>query len=327
MTDKGIYTLANDAVLDQFIALLNSIRSNAGPDIPVMVIPYDDNMAETRKEVRDRPNVHVFEKKDVLNRWESLAEDVWSAYENGDPYFGRHSSTVHRKLCVFDGPFDRFVFLDADTLLMDDLERVFALLDSNDLVTYDYQYKDPSHVFGAGRGDLNGVLGEGKVEENIFCVGFFASKKGVFPPELVKELTAALKRGEVNILYPRAPEQSLLNYMVIKGGLSNYNIARHLSVKERTGNSVTSSHFREKGHVLYDKGVRLMYLHYIGVPSNIISKVCAGEDIEFPYRDVFLYYRFLKDPSGRPEFRGVTGPFGRKTGFWAVLNGRFRKRS
>ncbi|MBD3296983.1 MAG: sugar transferase, partial [Candidatus Omnitrophica bacterium] len=308
MTDKGIYTLANDAVLDQLIALLNSIRCNAGSDIPVKVIPYDDNIARTRREIRERPHVSLFDEKEVLRRWESLAEDIWGGYEKGEAYFGRHSSTVHRKLCVFDGPFDRFVFMDADTLLMDDLEKVFTLLGSNDLVTYDYQYKDPSHVFSVDDA-LSGGQGEREVDEKIFCVGFFASKKSVFSPELIKKLTAALRSGDVNFLYPRAPEQSLLNYMVIKGGLSNYNIARHLSVEERTGNSVTSSHFREREHILYDKGVRLMYLHYIGVPGKIISKVCAGENLNFPYRDIFLHYRFLKEPSERPEFRGEAKPY------------------
>lgn len=34
---RGIYTLANDVVLDQLVALLNSIERNVGKDIPVCV--------------------------------------------------------------------------------------------------------------------------------------------------------------------------------------------------------------------------------------------------------------------------------------------------
>ena len=39
MQSSGIYTLANDRVFDQLVALLNSIEVNISPDIPVCVIP------------------------------------------------------------------------------------------------------------------------------------------------------------------------------------------------------------------------------------------------------------------------------------------------
>ncbi|WP_375539518.1 hypothetical protein [Planktothrix sp. FACHB-1365] len=39
MQSRGIYTLANDVVFDQLVALLNSIEVNISPDIPVCVIP------------------------------------------------------------------------------------------------------------------------------------------------------------------------------------------------------------------------------------------------------------------------------------------------
>jgi hypothetical protein len=36
---NGIYTLANDVVYDQLVALLNSIEANVSPNIPVCIIP------------------------------------------------------------------------------------------------------------------------------------------------------------------------------------------------------------------------------------------------------------------------------------------------
>jgi hypothetical protein len=37
MEKLGVYTLANDVVFDQLVALLNSIEKNVSPDIPVSV--------------------------------------------------------------------------------------------------------------------------------------------------------------------------------------------------------------------------------------------------------------------------------------------------
>ena len=53
---------------------------------------------------------------------------------------------------------------------------------------------------------------------------------------------------------------------------------------------------------MYDKGNRLTYIHYIGVQPQLISRVCAGENLGFPYRDVFLHYRYLHEPERRPVF-------------------------
>ncbi len=60
MTPQGIYTLANDVVYDQFIALLNSIERNVSPDIPICVIPYDDRLEKVKREIDSRSNVTLF---------------------------------------------------------------------------------------------------------------------------------------------------------------------------------------------------------------------------------------------------------------------------
>ncbi|HBL11493.1 MAG TPA: sugar transferase, partial [Cyanobacteria bacterium UBA11162] len=62
-------------------------------------------------------------------------------------------------------------------------------------------------------------------------------------------------------------------------------------------------------HILYDKGHRLTYLHYIGLSSKLFAKVCRGENIDFPYRDTFLYYRYLHEPDKRPKFTTKPKPY------------------
>ena len=48
----GIYTLANDHVYDQLVALLNSIEVNIGIDIPVCIIPFDHQLERVQQEIK-----------------------------------------------------------------------------------------------------------------------------------------------------------------------------------------------------------------------------------------------------------------------------------
>ena len=74
---NGIYTLANDAVYDQLVALLNSIEANYSKDIPVCVIPYDDNVERVRAEIAKRPQVSLFEDTGSIRKWEEFAIAAW----------------------------------------------------------------------------------------------------------------------------------------------------------------------------------------------------------------------------------------------------------
>jgi hypothetical protein len=106
-----------------------------------------------------------------------------------------------------------------------------------------------------------------------------------------------------------APDQTILNYMVMRLGISNYNLALHLPPNQKTGCCVTSPHFEEREYILYDKGNRLTYIHYIGLSSKLFAQVCAGENIDFPYRDLFLHYRYLHEPENRPKFTTKPRPY------------------
>jgi hypothetical protein len=75
-----------------------------------------------------------------------------------------------------------------------------------------------------------------------------------------------------------------------------------LPQEERTGCCVTSPHFEALDNILYDKEKRLTYIHYIGLSSSLFTRLCSGENLDFPYRDIFLHYRYLYEPSQRPVF-------------------------
>jgi hypothetical protein len=308
----GICTLGNDVVFDQVVALLNSIAAHGG-DIPVCIYPYDDRLDRLRAEVATRPQVTIYEDQASIEDWDQWVRDCWDACPTARATWqaagcdsGYYRVGTHRRFCAFDGPFDRFIYMDADTLLLQSPDRVFAGLDGADWVVYDFQYSDLSHVYTDGP-RLQQRFGDRLSE--IFCSGFYAAKGGQFNPAQRAELLAQLQ-SDGELLYPMAPDQTLLNYMVMAGGLNAINLAQTLPSEMVTGCCITSDHFKaaiDGNHhpILRDGYQPITYLHYIGLSSKVIAQVCLGENLEFPYRDLFLHYRYLHQPERRPVLTGM----------------------
>ncbi|MDJ0706685.1 MAG: sugar transferase [Leptolyngbyaceae cyanobacterium MO_188.B28] len=310
MTD-GICTLANDYVYDQVVALLNSIEAVSGADMPVCIFPYDNRIVRLQQLAAERPQVQVYDDQAAIQRWDKTVCKIWATHPTAKQEWptvsdqGIHRMGTHRRYCAFDGPFDRFVYMDADTLLISPLDPVFAALETMDWVTYDFQFKDLSHVFREHQSSNQlPIFSDNQLHEQIFCSGFYGSKRGIFQADALDDILSALSQGEAEILYPMAPDQTILNYMVLKRKLPSINLALTLPPEQRTGNSVTSQHFETRDGLVYDKGRRLIYLHYIGVSSKLFQRLCEGENVDIPYRDVFLHYRYLRSPAARPQYKG-----------------------
>jgi hypothetical protein len=311
----GICTLANDRVYDQLIALLNSIEAISGSETPVCVYPYDDNTEKIAAEIAKRPNVQLYSDRASIRKWDRFAQAAWDTHPTARERWNQVGSTgyhrfgTHRRYCAFDGPFTRFIYMDADTLLLDSVTKIFTLLDRYDCIVYDFQYKDLSHVYQFSTPKLTEIFSSERLRSEIFCSGFYASKKDLFDEEKRNWLIEQLKSGEAEILYPMAPDQTLVNYMMMRSRCSIYNLALQLPKNKRTGCSVTSKHFKAKNNLLYDKGKRLTYLHYIGISSRVFTQVCAGENLSFPYRETFLHYRYLNESEKRPQFINKAQPY------------------
>ncbi|MBI1240631.1 Npun_R2821/Npun_R2822 family protein [Umezakia ovalisporum] len=302
----GIYTLANDIVYDQLIALLNSIEVNAGREIPVCVIPYDQRLDKVQAEVARRDYVTLFENSDSIAYWDNFATQVWKNYPRAQTNWRKRGWSelyrlpMHRKLCGLHGSFDKFIYFDADTLLMGSIDYIYEKLDSFDWVVHDFQYKSElKYIFDAGQQLLDTVFADKNLQNKVFCAGWFATKKQVFPPEMLANLLEKLNAGEAEVMAVGGPDQSLFNYMVLRSGISYYNFA--YDDPERGTGTHWSSQFEMVDNVLYDGQRRLTYLHYMSIAASKFTQLCLGQDIQIPYRDVFLHYRYLKSPEERPK--------------------------
>jgi hypothetical protein len=304
----GIYILANDVVFDHLVALLNSLEVNGAKDIPVCIIPYDDRMEKVRVEIAIRHNVTLFENTDSIDFWEDFATQAWTSHRKAQKVWQAkgwqqvHCLGMHRKFCCFDGHFDKFVYFDCDTLLMGSLDYIYQKLDEFDWVANDFQYKsDLNYVFDLSSPKLAEIFNLFQLDSHIFCAGWFAAKKGILNRNNSNQLLENLISGEAEILSLRGTDQPLFNYLVARSGISFYNFAYHQPAGV-TGNH-WSSQFDVIDYVLYDKGRRLTYLHYMSISAAKINQLCAGEDVEIPYRNVFLHYRYLKSPEKCPKLK------------------------
>ncbi|QIR36934.1 sugar transferase [Tolypothrix sp. PCC 7910] len=302
----GIYTLANDVVYDQLVALLNSIEANAGRKIPICIIPYNEKLDKVKAEVATRDNVTLFEDYASINYWDNFATQVWKNYPRAQKTWRQwgfselYELPMHRKFCVLDGPFEKFIYFDADTLLMGPLDYIYDKLDHYDWVTNDFQYKSNlDYIFDGSENLMKQVFPVDNLQSHIFCAGWFAAKKNILSPEILANLQEKLQSGEADVMAFIAPDQSLFNYIVLRSGISYYNFAYH-HPDQVTGNH-WSSKFDVVDNVLYDQGRRLTYLHYMSIGSSAFTKLCGSEDINIPYREVFLHYRYLKSPETRPQ--------------------------
>ncbi|MEL6457627.1 MAG: Npun_R2821/Npun_R2822 family protein [Cyanobacteria bacterium J06621_15] len=305
---EGIYILGNDGVYDQVVALLNSIEVNVGDKYPIFVVPYNEDLELVRENIKNRSNVEIFEDYSAMKLWEDYSTEIWKAHPQAFKIWqeqgisGIYRLGMHRRFGGFNGPFDKFLYLDADILVLNSLDYIFEQLNHNDFVVYDFQYKDLSHVFNTKSEKLLDIFPQSRLDKEIFCTGLYAGKKYLFDAETRQNLLSKLQDGEAEILYQNAPINTILNYLVMRSEVDIYNFAFNLPENEMTGCCITSPHFEERDNLVYDRGNCLTYLHYIGLSSKFFKRLCSGENIDFPYRETFLHYRYLHEPDKRPKF-------------------------
>jgi len=311
MNSCGIYTLANDYVYDQLVALLNSIEVNIGLDIPVCVIPFDDQLDRVKEEIDSRPNVTLFCNREAIERWETFAQEVVAAHPRAKATNFSHprwcKGRLHRKFAAFDGVFDKFVFFDGDSLAMRPIDNIFGKLDRYDFVFDDWEHAKPeaTAALNIPLVKQSGLFTEADIRARLHCSSFFGSKRGIFGRDQLQALkTRLIEKGEINWINSNGwwHDAFLFNYMTLGCDRPLFNFTKSPNSKERTGNCANADPFVAV-EVLYNyEGLKpINRIHYMGYSAAAFQHLCQGEDMKIRYQNTFLSYRFLKQPEQKPK--------------------------
>jgi Mannosyltransferase putative len=307
MIEKGIYTLANDNLYDQVIALVNSIRKNYDSKIPICIIPYDEKISKLKS--LNLENVFLFNNEESLEKWQNFASEVWN-----NPRFldlkqtaWYHGSNTIRKLCSFDGIFEKFIYIDSDALVMSSLEDCFDKLNEYDCIFDDWEHKKQECFLAVDLINQKYQHSEEYVKQQCHCSDFFAAKSSLINKQVLNELKFSLfQDGEVNLINSRGwwDEVYLFSYMTFKLNSKIFNYTLSLDSQDRTGNIAGVDPFVEKDQVLFNQeGLKPIHrIHYMGYKSEAFTRLCKGEDTNIPHQEVFLYYRFMNQPDQAPTY-------------------------
>lgn len=275
---RGIYIVANDRVYDNAIALLNSIRCYDS-EVPVYLIPFNDDYQKVATTLSNLHNVQLFPDLELVEQFTTKIGEIFDRDFLALP-------NKMRKLVVWFGPLDEFLYIDTDILIFEKIADNFNQLAEVDFFCCDYHYKSEGlrNVFSPLVKE-QGIFTHEQLQD-VFNSGFWASRKGtISQQQMYDTLYECSQHREYFDFSEGVTDQPILNYLVLKLISKRGNLVKVPG--GGPGSWAGSPHFQEKDHVLYDKdGRRLKYLHWAGTPMQ------PGG----PYRKLWEYYRYLQEP-------------------------------
>jgi hypothetical protein len=275
---RGIYITANDKVIEQAIALLNSIRYY-DRETPIMLIPYDDNYGEIAQILTEKYNVKIYRD---LNFIERLSQKLYDLF--GEGFFARPNQ--FRKQACWFGEFDEFLYIDTDIVVF---EKIIDNL--NHLQDYDFLCCDYQHAGGIRNVFAKDIIEKGVFTEqetqDIFNCGFWASKKNLLSEQdLYDVFGECAAHPEYFDFSHKTSDQPIINYMILTRVNKRLNLVKKPEGKG-AGSWGGSKHFQRQGNILIDTNTNqpLQYIHWAGI------KIKPG----CPYWDIWKHYRYLNE--------------------------------
>jgi len=202
-TRRGVYFLANDAILDVTIAFLKSFRIH-NPAVPLCLIPFGDDI-ERLAALGEIYDFSIYSDRCMLERCDEISLKFF------DWRCGQF-----RKLCAFEGEFDEFIYVDCDTIVLNDVYFTFQFLDRADFIT---SHSDEPHLRQWVWKESIYEAGVLSAQQIAFSAntGYFCSRKGQFTISgLERDLQKSLDVKQH--LELGCAEQAYLNHIVVTSG-------------------------------------------------------------------------------------------------------------
>ncbi len=274
----GVYCLANDAVLDWTLAFLESLRTyNRSTEL--IVIPFDERI-DRLGAIAPTYDFTLLDMPELFNALDGIGRTLHPEQPVGEKVF--------RKFAAFYGPFDHFLFLDSDIVVLTALEPLMKrLLESQaDFIFFDtspeWVYADPAFQQHMER----------EYGSRSFGAGAFISRKGFIG---IDELSAAQRERErLKQVFPVGVyDQPYMNYVV---DMKRANVAASYDIIPELNRGtwaaepvdIPAKRLRRLGVSPVTRGGRILpFLHWAGFRC----------DYRIPNIDFFLHFRLQAERS------------------------------
>jgi hypothetical protein len=274
--NHGIYIVANDRVMENAIALVNSIRCY-NTNVPIILIPFNDEYYQVAEQLGTLHQVQVFPDLEFIDTFTQKVGEIF------DRDFLKLPNKM-RKLVAWFGPLDEFLYIDTDIVVFEDIAANLDQLQTVDFFCCDFHFSGEKlrNIFSSYV--LEQQIFTKTELEDVFNSGFWGSKKEIITlNQMYKTLKECAQHKQYFDFTQGVTDQPVLNYLVLKNIPRRHNLVKVPG--GAPGNWGGSPHFKEIDHVLYDNGKRLKYIHWAGTPIK------PGGS----YWNIWEYYRYLHE--------------------------------
>ncbi len=280
---RGIYFLANDRVYELTVAFLNSLRLT-NPEIEVCLIPYNSD-CEHIKGLRGTYNFLILDDDDTF-RW---CDDISIVF---------HKEIVghYRKLAAWTGPFDEFIYIDIDTIVLADLNFCFGFLREYDFVSAHSNVESSRKWVWKESVFQSGYLQEDQIHFAT-NTGFLISRIGALHRAATTVAAQMVAATLIHHMELFCREQPFLNYLIVSSGRP-YTSLRILHYKK--GLNIPLEVWAgirggvvEEGRISFENLPGPLFVHWAGEWQPRKPGQTLNPDM--PYRSFWEYYRKLRD--------------------------------
>jgi lipopolysaccharide biosynthesis glycosyltransferase len=273
---RGIYIVANDRVIDNAIALLNSIRYY-DPEVTIYLIPFNENYHKVAEQLSTLHKVQIFPDLELIDKFTKRIGEIFDRDFLALP-------NKMRKLVAWFGPLDEFIYIDTDIVVFEKIADNLDKLSEVDFFCCDYHYANDKlrNIFSPFVKEQQ-LFSDAQLQD-VFNSGFWASRKGVITEEQMDEaLCECAAHREYFDFSEGVTDQPILNYLVLKLIDKRGNLVKIPG--GGPGSWAGSQSFQQQDYALYDRGQRLKYLHWAG------TRMKTGS----PYWQLWEHYRYLHE--------------------------------
>ena len=288
---RGVYFLANNKVFEQVVAFLRSFRTH-NPDIPLCLIPFDKDFDKISA-LKDAYSFSIFEGAELLASCDTISEK-----------FHGYVLGTYRKLVVWEGIFDTFMYIDVDTVVIEPVDFAFEHLKHAHYVASHSNIAEIRRWVWKDNVYNTNLLTAPQIEFSA-NTGFFVSRRGLLPMKhCVAKATGALELKDSMEL--ECMEQPFLNYLVVTSGYSYtsllqlyiYGLAPNVRLEWWAG---TPGGHVEGGTMHSPEGCPSIFLvHWAGK-----WKESGGSSEGLPYKELWDFYR---RPGISPDVHSIESP-------------------